>query len=167
MRRWLIKFDSLFINKIIVLNNFFLRNLSFNFKSKKESTPLFIYFMAWHDISVTRFDEIPPLWQKIKTLNQLFVGLFIAGQIFEPTLANLLYLLASFHCSKWPNIKQQLKSSGHTAWHPLVKEDPVYNFVNWSFKLNWALLCCCRIKRSINIRYNYSMRWHFIKAMFT
>ena len=47
--------------------------------------------------SVTRFGEIPPLWQNYKTLGQLFEGFVIFGQIFETTLANLLYCLANFH----------------------------------------------------------------------
>ena len=57
-------------------------------------------------ISVTRFGEIPPLWQNLKTLRQFFEGLFSVGQNFKPTLANLVYYLAILHWSKWPNIKQ-------------------------------------------------------------
>ena len=33
-------------------------------------------------ISVTRFGEIPPLWQNLKTLRQFFEGLFCVGQNF-------------------------------------------------------------------------------------
>ena len=56
--------------------------------------------------SVTRSGEIPPLWQKFKTLWQFFVGLVIVGQNFKPTLANLSYYKENFHCFKWPNIEQ-------------------------------------------------------------
>ena len=65
---------------------------------------------VWPDLA-----EIPPLLQNFKTLGQYFEGLVSVGQNFEPTLANLLYYLANFHCFKWPNIKQLIKSSGHTA----------------------------------------------------
>ena len=49
---------------------------------------------------MTRFGEIPPLGQNFKALSQFFEGLISVGQNFEPTLANLLYYLANFLCSK-------------------------------------------------------------------
>ena len=55
---------------------------------------------------MTRFGEIPPLWQNFNTLRQFFEGLVSVVQKFEPTLANLLYYLPNFHCSKCPNIIQ-------------------------------------------------------------
>ena len=59
---------------------------------------------------MTRFGEIPPPWQNFKTLWQCFESSVGVGQNFQPTLANLLYYLANFHCAKCPNIKP----SGHT-----------------------------------------------------
>ena len=55
---------------------------------------------------MTRFGEIPPLWQNFNTLRQFIEGLVSVVQKFEPTLANLLYYLPNFHCSKCPNIIQ-------------------------------------------------------------
>ena len=63
---------------------------------------------------MTRFGEIPPLWQNFKTLRQCFESSVGVGQNFEPTLANLIYYLTNFDCSKWPNIKQLIWPSGHT-----------------------------------------------------
>ena len=63
---------------------------------------IFLFYKS----SVTRFGEIPPLWQNFKTLRQFFEVLVGVGQTFELTLANLLYDLANFHWYKWPNIKQ-------------------------------------------------------------
>ena len=67
-------------------------------------------------------DQIsPPLWHNFKTLSQYFEGLVSVGQNFEPTLANIWYYLANFHCSKWPNIKQIMYPSGRTdRWLPIA-----------------------------------------------
>ena len=46
--------------------------------------------------SVTKFGEISPLWQHFMNLCQMFVGLFIVLQMFEPTLAKLLCFWAAF-----------------------------------------------------------------------
>ena len=65
--------------------------------------------------SVTRFGEIPPLWQKFIILRQFLEGLVGVGQNLKPTLVNLLNYLGIFHWSKWPNIKQIILPSGHTS----------------------------------------------------
>ena len=66
--------------------------------------------------SVTKFGKVPPFWQNFKTLKQCFEGLDNVGQKFEPTLAKLLlYYWANLNRSKWPNIKQIIQTSDHTA----------------------------------------------------
>ena len=57
-------------------------------------------------VSVTRFDEILPLWQKVTSRWQNFDCLFLFRQNAEPTLANLLHCWANFQCCKWPNIEK-------------------------------------------------------------
>ena len=48
---------------------------------------------------VTRFGKILPFWL-------IFNGLFGSiWQIFEHTLAKVIFYWAKFHCCKWPNIK--------------------------------------------------------------
>jgi len=42
--------------------------------------------------SVTRFGEISPLWQNLKTLWLFFEGLFYIGQNFEPNWAFFMML---------------------------------------------------------------------------
>ena len=63
--------------------------------------------------SVTRFGEIPPLWQKIKSLWKLFIGLFSIWHYFWHSLAILIC-----HCF-WLNIEQIILQSGHTV-HLLI-----------------------------------------------
>ena len=65
--------------------------------------------------SVTRFAEIQPLWQVVKNLWQYILGLFGFGQSFQLTLAQFVCYWAHFHCRKWPNIVNTIRSSGHTA----------------------------------------------------
>ena len=65
---------------------------------------IFLFYKS----SVTRFGEIPPLWQNFKTLGQFFECLVSVGQNFETTLAHILFSLANFHCCKWPNINQKM-----------------------------------------------------------
>ena len=81
---------------------------------------------------MTRFGKIPTLRQNFQALRQFFEGLISVGQNFEPTLANLLYYLANFHCSKWPNIEQIIYPSGHTdlKYHSHYDE---LSGVKWSF----------------------------------
>ena len=54
-------------------------------------------------VSVTRFGEISPLWQKLKCLWQFNEGLFSIWQKLLPTLANFVYNWAIFHGCKWTN----------------------------------------------------------------
>ena len=58
-------------------------------------------------VSVTRFGEMLPLWQKFTSLWQIFDCLFLIWQNAEPTFANLWHYWAIFHCCKWPNIEKQ------------------------------------------------------------
>ena len=51
--------------------------------------------------SVTRFDEISPLWQHWKNLWQCFEGLLSIWQNFEPTLANLLCYFLVLNGQNW------------------------------------------------------------------
>ena len=46
--------------------------------------------------SVTRFGEIPPLWQICKNIWQFYDGLFVFVQNFLPTWVNFIYNLAIF-----------------------------------------------------------------------
>ena len=60
-------------------------------------------------LSVTRFGGISPLMHNFKKC--LAISWVINGGIWqncEPTFANILYYLAIFHCSKWPNIEQMI-----------------------------------------------------------
>ena len=65
--------------------------------------------------SVTRFGEIPPLWQLFKSLWQYISGLFGFGQSFQIPLAQFVCLWTNFNCFKWPNIENTIWSSGHTG----------------------------------------------------
>ena len=67
------------------------------------------------DASATRFDEISPLWQKIKSL-AILKGLFIMWQYLEPTLTIIFCYWPNFHSYKWPNTEKKLSSSGHTCY---------------------------------------------------
>ena len=55
--------------------------------------------------SVTRFSEISPLRQILKSVWSILEWLFSICQNCEPTLANILYFWAIFHRSKWPNFE--------------------------------------------------------------
>ena len=55
---------------------------------------------------VTRFGEIPPLWQNFKSLLQFFESLVSIRQTFEPNLANFKGIMAIFRYCKWPNIEK-------------------------------------------------------------
>ena len=48
--------------------------------------------------SVTRFGDIPPLWQKLKNIWQYIKGLFGFGQSFQLTLAQFLCFWANLYC---------------------------------------------------------------------
>ena len=52
---------------------------------------------------MTRFGEILPLRYNLKKLLPFLDNLFSILQNCEPTLANISYFRANFHCSKWPN----------------------------------------------------------------
>ena len=55
--------------------------------------------------SVTRFGEISPSWQKFTGPWQISGGVFLIGQIVEPTFGEFAALLGYFlHC-KWSIIK--------------------------------------------------------------
>ena len=56
--------------------------------------------------SVTRFGEISPFWQHVKSLWPMFEGLFCLGQNFVITLAIFFCFLANYHCCKWLKIEQ-------------------------------------------------------------
>ena len=57
-------------------------------------------------VSVTRFGEISPLWQHFINVCQIVEGLIGVWQMFEPTLAKLQCLWATFNCNTWPNIEK-------------------------------------------------------------
>ena len=67
-------------------------------KSFRNLTSVKIYLVPFHaalggcrrPTSVTRFGEILPFWQKLKSLRRLFGGLFCVWQKIEPSLANIL-----------------------------------------------------------------------------
>ena len=60
-------------------------------------------FGEWHiPISVTRFGEISPLWQKFTSLWQFLDSLFLIWQNAEPTLVNFGHYWSYFHCCKRP-----------------------------------------------------------------
>ena len=65
--------------------------------------------------SVTRFGEIPPLWQIIKNLWPHIQGLFGFGQSFQLTLSQFVCFWANFNCCKWQNIENTIWSSGQTG----------------------------------------------------
>ena len=73
--------------------------------------------------SVTRSGEIPPLWQKFKTLWQFFVGLVIVGQNFKPTLANLSYYKENFHYLFYSQIMFTFQSTALTSRKLCKKDD--------------------------------------------
>ena len=52
---------------------------------------------------MTRFDEISPLWDKLKCLGKFFEVLFSIWQKLVLTLVNFVYNWAISHCSKWTN----------------------------------------------------------------
>ena len=54
-------------------------------------------------LSVTKFGEISPFWQKLKCLGQFYEGLFRIWQKLLSTLANFIYNWAIFHGIKWKN----------------------------------------------------------------
>ena len=54
--------------------------------------------------SVTRFGEISPLWQNLKSLWQFFGGLYCIGRNVEPNWAKKLFW-TNFHCCYWPIIE--------------------------------------------------------------
>ena len=57
---------------------------------------------------MTRFGEIPPLWQIFKNIWQNIEGLIGFGQSFQLTLAQFGCFIAIFHCYKWPNIENTI-----------------------------------------------------------
>ena len=65
--------------------------------------------------SVTRFDEISPVWIILKSLWQFLEDLFSIWSNFEPTLTKNLCYWANFHCFKWSNIQKYLAIWSH--WH--------------------------------------------------
>ena len=56
------------------------------------------------------------IWWNFATLRKK--DLFSIWQNFEHTLANFLYYLGNYNGSKWPNIKQIIYPSGHSAHLP-------------------------------------------------
>ena len=58
-----------------------------------------------HQVSVTSFGKISPLWQSSKSL-AIILGFFSFGQNFESILANFSWIWAKFFCSKWTTIDQ-------------------------------------------------------------
>ena len=57
-------------------------------------------------LSVTRLDEISPVWQNFKVFGQHLKALFPIWQTFDPILANILYFWANLHSYKWPNFEK-------------------------------------------------------------
>ena len=55
--------------------------------------------------SVSRFDEISPLWQKFKSFWPFLESLFRIWQNFVPTLDKFICYWVNFHCCKQPNIE--------------------------------------------------------------
>ena len=69
-------------------------------------------------ISVTRFGEISPLWQKFKTFWLSLEGLFSIWQNFKPTLANI--------SSKWQAfivVNHQKLKNNLSIWSPWFRSD--------------------------------------------
>ena len=56
-----------------------------------------------------------PLWLNYTSLWPFMKLLLSVWQNVELILANISCNLANFHCCKWPNIKQIMQLSGHTA----------------------------------------------------
>ena len=53
--------------------------------------------------NVTRFDEISPLWQKIKTLCHFIIVRIRFGN------------WTNYYCYKWPNFEKLIQPCGHTG----------------------------------------------------
>ena len=69
--------------------------------------------------SVTRFGEIPPLWQMFKKSLAIYLRFIWFWAKFSTHFGTICMLLGKFHCWKRPNIENTIWSSGHTAphWH--------------------------------------------------
>ena len=76
--------------------------------------------------SVTRFGEILPLWPKFTSIWQIVDSLFLIWHNTEHTLANLWHYLATFHCCKWPKIKNNLTIWPHWLW----LQSPDYDYLD-------------------------------------
>ena len=86
-----------------------------SFRSQKHLKKATELCLGNNIISVTRFDEILPLWQKLRNIWQYFKGLFGIWQICETTLEQFLFFWANyFHCCKWPNLEKTIWPYGHT-----------------------------------------------------
>ena len=66
-----------------------------------------------YPIIVTRCGKISPLSQNFKKFWPFLEQLFSIWQNCEPTLANILYFWANFHCSQWPNIEKNTAIWSH------------------------------------------------------
>ena len=97
---------------------FFVKIVMFVWKDEKAGNSHFLrkhaHFTKSNVPSVTRYDEIPPLWQIFKNIWQYIYGLFLFGQSFEFTFSQFKCFWANFHCWKWSNIENTIWSSGHT-----------------------------------------------------
>ena len=67
--------------------------------------------------SAHKCDQILTICQNYKSCFQFWKGLFSIWKKFERTLANLKWFWANFHRSKWPNIEEINRPSGHTTTH--------------------------------------------------
>ena len=62
--------------------------------------------------SVTRYAEISPLWQNLKSFLQFFESLFCIWHTFNPIWTNLVCYCADFHLCKWAKNE---KESSHVV----------------------------------------------------
>ena len=101
---------------------------------------------------MTRFGEISPLWQNLKSLWQFFEGKFSIWQHLWPILANFVCSWANFNWWKWSNIEKILQTSGHTVIQSclnLISSTPsrycrivsnklmVPPYLHLAFKIDW------------------------------
>ena len=71
--------------------------------------------MGWDSNTVTRFDEISPLWLKAS-----FGGFIQCFENFQTCLGQLLCYWANDQCCKWPNIVKNKISICHTGVNSIL-----------------------------------------------
>ena len=74
---------------------------------------------SFHPSSVARFGDFSPLWQNLKSCLQYFESLLIHLHTFEPTLINLVCLLAKFFAVDGKILKNNLAIWSH-CFHPFI-----------------------------------------------